>query len=355
MGERAGPRSAQAVAVDDPAAHRREEEERLVAAARRGEDRPFTELVERYRRPLHMHCYRMVGSVTEAEDLVQETLLRVWRRLETFEGRSTFRTWIYRIATNACLDVLDGRPRRVLPYDVVPATAPGEAPQAVDYLSIEPYPDQMLGAQPDSDPDAVAVARETIELALLAAIQHLPVRQRAVVILRDILGWSAKDAGAVLDISEAAVKSALQRGRTTLKVRLPPGRDDWSKPATPTELERSLLERYIAAHEHDDPAALAAVLRDDVRVSYPPQPLWRDSSDAFITSSAQDAPPGDYRFLTTRANGQPALAIYLREPGATVFRPVAIEVLRIEGDKIAEIIDFDIPRLVPAFGLPAQL
>ena len=336
---------------------RRAQDDVLVSAARRGDERSFTALVEPYRRELHVHCYRMVGSFTEAEDLVQETFLRAWSRLETFEARSTFRTWMYRIATNICLDAVGRRGPRVLPYDVVPATAPGDAPGAVDYPALEPFPDRLLSSPTDalSGPDAVVVARETIELAFLAAIQHLPVRQRAVIILRDVLGWPAMDAGAVLEMSEVAVKSALQRARATLKEHLPPGREDWAVPSPPTELERSLLQRYVAAHEQDDPRALAEVLREDLRVSYPPHPLWRDSREAFITSSAHDAPAGDYRFLTTRANGQPAVAIYLREPGAALFRPVALEVLRIEGDEIAEIIDFDLPHLVPAFGLPAAL
>jgi RNA polymerase sigma-70 factor (ECF subfamily) len=200
----------------------------------------------------------------------------------------------------------------------------------------------------------VVVARETIELAFLAAIQHLPTRQRAVLILRDVLGWSAKETGAVLDTSETAVKSALQRARATLRVRLPPGRSDWSPPPQATESELAILRRYITAHEADDHNALAAVLSEDVRVSYPPQPLWRDSRDSFIASSSQDAPPGEYRFLTTRANNQPAVAIYLRQPEATTFQLIALEVIRIDHDRIVEIVDFD-PRLVPASSLPVEL
>jgi RNA polymerase sigma-70 factor (ECF subfamily) len=333
----------------------RPDTDRLVAAARRGDEASFAALVERYRRELLVHCYRMVGSFTEAEDLVQETFLRGWRGLGMFEGRSTFRAWMYRIATNACLDFLDRRQPRLLPYDVVPPTAPGDVAGAAEYPSIEPFPDRLLESQAEDDPDAVVVARETIELAFLAAIQHLPVRQRAVLILRDVLGWPAKDAGAVLDMSEVAVKSALQRARATLKEHVPPGREDWRAGPPTTEVERSLLERYIDAHERDDPEALAAVLREDIRVSYPPHPLWRDSRDSFITSSAADAPAGEYRFLTTRANRQPAVAIYLREPGQATFRPVALELLRIEGDRIAEIVDFDLPHLVREFGLPGEL
>jgi RNA polymerase sigma-70 factor (ECF subfamily) len=337
--------------------HARQDEQTLVAAAKSGDEAAFSALVRRSRRELHVHCYRMLGSLTEAEDVVQETFLRAWRKLDTFEGRSTLRAWLYRIATNACLDALAQRRPRLLPYDVVPPTAPGASPPAsVEYLCVEPYPDSLLPVTADdSDLGASVVAKETIELAFLAAIQHLPPRQRAVLILRDVLGWPAKETAVVLEMTEVAVKSALQRARPVLKRRLPSAREQWAKPPSPSDAERALLDRYIAAHERDDAQALAEVLREDVRVSYPPHPLWRDSREAFIASSAQDAPPGDYRFLPTRANGQQAVAIYLRPPGDTAFHPVALEVLRIEEGRIAEIIDFDLPQLVPAFGLPATL
>ena len=330
----------------------------LVVAAQQGDAGAFDELVRRHRRELQVHCYRMVGSLTESEDLVQETFLRAWRKLDTFEGRSSLRAWLYRIATNACLDAVTRRPRRVLPYDVAPATPPGhQPPGAIDYLPVEPYPDQLLDelASDDGAPEGVVVERETIELAFLAAIQHLPPRQRAVLILRDVLGWPAKEAATLLDISVAAVKSSLQRSRPTLRAHLPARRHEWAAAAEASETERELLQRYIRAHEQDDGAALAAVLREDVRVSYPPEALWRDSRDAFIRSSAEDAPPGEYRFVPTRANMQPAVAIYRRDPGDTRFMPIALEVLRIEGDVIAEIVDFEAPALVAAFGLPAWL
>lgn len=334
------------------------DEASLVAAATRGDSDAFAVLVRRYRRELHVHCYRMLGSLTEAEDLVQETLLRGWRRLGTFEGRSSFRSWLYRIATNACLDALDRRPRRVLPRAVAAATPPGATPPNVAYQPLEPYPDELIelaATDAAAGPDAVVIAKETIELAFLAAIQYLPVGQRAVLILRDVLGWPANDTAAALGMTSTAVKSSLQRARSTLKERLGSDGGEWPPPPVPSDVERSLVERYIAAHESDDPRALAAVLREDVRVSYPPHALWRDSRDAFITASAEDAPPGDYRFLTTRANSRPAVVIYHREPSASVFRPVALEVLHIEGDTIVEIVDFDMPHIIEAFGVPAQL
>lgn len=340
------------------AEHSGQDEHSLVTAARAGDESAFAALVQSYRRELQVHCYRMLGSLTEAEDIVQETYLRAWRHLDSFEGRSTLRTWLYRISTNACLDVLARRRPRLLPYDVAPATAAGAPPPpSVEYLSLEPYPDRLLPGAGEhcAEPGDVVVAKETIELAFLAAIQHLPPRQRAVLILRDVLGWSARQTAAALDMTEVAVKSALQRARPVLGRRLPSTRDDWAAASPPSPTEREVLERYIAAHESDDPRSLAEVLRHDVRVSYPPHLLWRDSREAFITSSAQDAPPGDYRFLPTQANHQPAVAIYLRPAGEAEFAPVALEVLRIEQGTIAEIVDFDLPHLIPAFGLPATL
>ncbi|HEX6569305.1 MAG TPA: sigma-70 family RNA polymerase sigma factor [Acidimicrobiales bacterium] len=335
-------------AVDDP----------IVAAALAGDEQAFARLVDRHTRELRVHCYRLSGSYTEAEDMVQETFLRAWRRLDTFAGRSTFRAWLYRIATNTCLDALRGRRRRVLPYDVVPAADPeGGPPEGADYACVEPFPDHLLaGDLPgDAEPGEAAIRQETIELAFLAAIQHLPPRQRAALVLRDVLGWSAKDTADLLGTSQTAVKSLLQRARPTLRRHLPSRRHEWQPRDDPGVDERVLLQRYMDAHEQDDVEALAALLREDVRVSYPPYPIWCDSRGDFIVGSRKFAPPGDIRFVPTRANMQPACAIYLRAPGDTAFRPVALEVLRIDGDRIAEIVDYGLPDLFPAFGLPATL
>ena len=330
----------------------------VVAAAQEGDEAAFARLVERYRRELKVHCYRMLGSIHDAEDLAQETFLRAWRGRESFEGRSTFRAWLYRIATNACLDALARRPRRVLPYDIAPAsTMAGALPDAVDMPWLEPYPDRLLDAVPssDDDPGAAVVAKETIELAFLAAVQHLPPRQRAVLILRDVLGWPASDTASLLDITVTAAKSALQRARTTMRQHLPARRLDWAPATEPTEEEMAVLHRYIAAHESGDAGALAAVLRDDLRMSFPPLPVWVESSEAFIAGSRKHAAVGTYKFVPTRANRQPATAIYLRRPGDSRFRPLALEVLRIEGGQVAEIVDYSSPALFDAFGLPKTL
>lgn len=335
-----------------------EGEDAALAAALAGDQSAFSRLVERHRRELQLHCYRMVGSIEDSEDLVQETFLRAWRRRESFEGRSTFRAWLYRIATNACLDLLDRRPRRVLPYDIAPPAEPeGPMPAPVEVAWLEPYPDRLLEspASRDEEPDVLVVAKETVELAFLAAIQHLPPRQRAVLILRDVLDWSAAETAVLLEVSVASVKSALQRARGTLKERLPARNAEWTPESDPTEEEHAVLRRYMEAHERRDPGLLAEVLREDVRVSFPPLPLWAEGRDTFIAASRKHAAPGDYRFLPTRANRQPAVAIYLRPPGEAAYRPLTLEVLRVEEGKVAEIVDFSLPGLFAAFGLPPTL
>ena len=328
----------------------------VVAAAKAGDEAAFVSLVERYRRELHVHCYRMTGSFEDAEDLVQETFLRAWRRRASFEGRSTFRAWLYRIATNACLDALAHERRRARPD-------PGAAlPPPADLPWLQPYPDLLLdGAAPsEGEPDAAAVSKETIELAFLAAIQYLPPRQRAVLILRDVLGWSAKETASLLESSAASVNSALQRARATLKKRLPRRRLEWAAGADPSEEERALLQRYVDAHERADIAGLAALLRDDALLTMPPQPLWyrgRDVIATFLAEAIEPASPdyiGHFRLVPTRANRQPAAANYLRRPGDSVYRALALDVLRVEEGKVVEIVAFP-ADLFPAFGLPPTL
>jgi RNA polymerase sigma-70 factor (ECF subfamily) len=331
----------------------------IVAAARAGDEGAFATLVQRHRRELHVHCYRMLGSLDDAEDAVQETFLRAWRHRASFslEGRWSFRAWLYRIATNACLDVLARRPRRVLPYDVAPPADPNATPPAAaDLPWLEPYPGHLIEelASPEPGPDAAAISRETIELAFLAAIQHLPPRQRAALLLRDVLGWPARDVAAALETTVAAANSALQRARTTLRKRLPERRIEWTAPQ-PTEEERAILRRYMEAQDRRDADTVTALLREDARVAFPPIPLWYDSRDAFRTASDEFALPGDYRMVATVANGQPAVAAYLRAPGESEHRPLVIEVLRIEDGRIVEIIDFGHERLFTAFGLPLTL
>jgi RNA polymerase sigma-70 factor (ECF subfamily) len=333
------------------------EGEAVLAAARAGDESAFAALVERYRRELQVHCYRMLGSLEDAEDMVQETFLRAWRNRGSFEGRSTFRAWLYRIATNACLDLLERRPRRVLPPQVAPAADPrAPLPPAADLPWLQPYPDRLLeGIAPsDAEPDAALVAKETIELAFLVTIQHLPARQRVVLVLRDVLGWSAKETALLLNASVDSVNSALGRARSTVRKHLPARRLEWAADSEPSEAERSLLRRYMEAHERGDAAAFAALLREDARLTMPPMPTWYDGRAAVATFHAEQVfvPDVQWRFMATRANRQPAAALYTRRPGEGEYRASVIDVLRIEEGLIAQIDSFVLPDLFPAFGLP---
>jgi RNA polymerase sigma-70 factor, ECF subfamily len=346
------------------------DDEAVVAAARAGDGAAFTALVEPHRAQLRVHCYRMLGSLDESEDLVQETFLRAWRNIAGFEGRSTVRAWLYRIATNACLDALDGRARRVLPQHAAPPSAPDAGlPPRTDVAWLQPFPDRLLGpdrpwepvAPGDAQPEASVVARETIELAFLAAIQHLPPRQRAVLVLRDVLGWPAAETAGLLGASVASVNSALQRARATMRRHLPRHRLEWAPSAEPTEQERSVLRRYMRAVERGDLAAVADLLAEDVTASMPPYPMWfrgRDAVVATLSASWHPASPayvGRFRTVPTRANRQPAVATYVRLPDEPAHRAFAVAVLRVEGGRIVEITAFHDTGLFPAFGLPATL
>jgi RNA polymerase sigma-70 factor, ECF subfamily len=320
------------------------DEAALLAAARSGDETAFERLTEPYRRELQLHCYRMLGSLHDAEDLLQETLLRAWRRLDSFAGRASFRRWLYTIATNACLNTLERTPRVLL----FPSGEAAGPPAAATIESLQPYPDALL---PDTDPAARLDLRESVALAFLAAIQHLPPRQRAVLILRDAVGWSAKDTAALLELSVASVNSALQRARATLRDRLG-DRHEWSGSASAEE--RELLRRYVEAHERTDADALAELLREDARLTMPPHAVWYASREAILVAVRQGFDPefGHLRSVVTAANRQPAVAHYLRRPGESVHRPLALDVLRVEGGLIAEITSFVSPELFPAFALP---
>jgi RNA polymerase sigma-70 factor (ECF subfamily) len=321
----------------------------------------FAARLELHRGEIQVHCYRMLGSLEDSEDLVQETFLRAWRHRATFtfDGPSALRAWLYRIATNACLDFLRGRPRRILPMAVAGAADPNEMPPPpVDLPWLQPYPDRLLQsvAPPEDEPATAVVARETIELAFIAAIQHLPPRQRAVLLLRDVLGWSARDTAALIEASVAAVNSALQRARATLKDRLPRERTEWTSATALTEDERGLLKRYLDAHQQQDGAALAALLREDARLTMPPHPAWYDGRDAIVLASEKGFDPdfGTLLSVAVGANTQPAVAHYLKAPGGSDFRPLAFDLLRIDDGQIAEINSFVFPQLFGAFGLPAR-
>ncbi|SIR86895.1 RNA polymerase, sigma subunit, ECF family [Micromonospora avicenniae] len=304
----------------------------------------FSGLAERHRRELHVHCYRMLGSFEDAEDTVQETFLRAWRRRETFEGRSTFRAWLYRIATNACLDLL----ARCRPQ---PATG-GEVPW------LQPYPDRLLDELPAGDaddPETVAVARETIELAYLVAVQHLAPRPRAVLILRDVLGWPARDVAELLGDSVNSVNSALQRARAGMREHLPAERQDWTGDETDTRT-RELVRRFTDASIAKDVAGLAAMLREDVRCSMPPTPGLQVGRDAVVNDWTVDgfADLGRLRAVPTAVNRQPAVAFYLWREQAHAYLPLTIDVLRITGGAITEITTFHDDQF-PRLGLPEHL
>jgi RNA polymerase sigma-70 factor (TIGR02960 family) len=297
----------------------------------------FAALAERHRRELHVHCYRMLASFEEAEDAVQETFLRAWRHRASAEPGPGLRAWLYRIATNACLDALRRRKRRSV-----------DVRSYADLPWLQPYPDRLLDevAPREEEPDAVVVTRETIELAYIALIQLLPPRQRAVLILRDVLGWSAAETAALLEMSVAAANSALQRARATIETHRP-ARDAGASGGELDETERALLQGFIDAHERADAEAAVALVRDDIRITMPPHLFLYDGVDAIaplLNEGLKD--PGEWRLVPTRANRMPTAATYLR-----AFK---FDVIRIEGGLIAEITTFD-HTLFPAFGLPPTL
>jgi RNA polymerase sigma-70 factor (ECF subfamily) len=305
-------------------------------------DAGFAAHAERYRHELRVHCYRMLGSYDEAEDLVQETYLKAWRRRDSYAGRSSFRAWLYRIATNACLDALDKRP-------AVPVDAPAQ---------LQPYPDRLL--PPEDGPDAVAVSRETVGLAFLVAIQHLTPQQRAVLILRDVLGWPARETAELLDTSVAAVNSTLQRARPIVRQHLPSARP------SPAGEERALVGRYLAAIAAADDHALAALLREDVRVSQAPGAGGNTAAEVgayagreAVVAAWAPALHGDgaldWRFRLTAANRQPAIGVYVRGRGTDgPFTAFGLTVLRIEAGQVAEVTVFGDDSL-PVFDLPPTL
>jgi len=310
------------------------------------DEQAFGARVEPHRRELHVHCYRLLGSFEDAEDLVQESFLRAWRRRETYEGRSSVRAWLYKIATNACLDALDKRPRR-------PSTS-GE----IGWL--QPYPDELLEQLPDrrEGPENVALAKETVELAFIAAIQHLAPLPRAVLVLRDVLDCSAKETARLLETTEASVNSALQRARGGLRKNLPEDREAWQRAAEATTAERELLARYVECSERVDAQGLAALMHEDVRFSMPPYPgVWAGRNavvQGWIDGGFGSGTFGSVRCVITRANGQPAVAGYVRRPGDVAYEPLAIDVLRLHDGVVIEIITFD-RAVFQYFDLPATL
>ncbi len=337
-----------------------DQEAALVAALRSDDHAAFAEQVQHHRQALHVHCYRMLGSIDDAEDIVQDTLLRAWRQRRHFEGRSSFRAWLYRIATNACIDSTRAGKRRVLPQHIAPANVPPEhMPPSPEPLWVQPYPDRLLDMLQASseDPEAEVVARETIELTFIAALQLLTPRQRAVLLVRDVLGWSAADVASLLGLTVVSVNSALQRARATVQRNRPSGRLEWSA-ASSERTEQGLLERLMHACEQADAAAIVELLSSDVRWTMPPYPWWFDGRDAVAESVRQGLGafrPGEWRVVPVRANRQPAAAAYVRRWDDDTYRAFAVHVLRVEGDVIAEVIGFHDPQLFEAFGLSPTL
>ena len=318
-------------------------------------DADLTSLLETHRRELTAHCYRMLGSAAEAEDAVQDTLLRAWRSHGTFEGRSSVRTWLYRIATNVCLDSLDGRKRRARPMDFGPASSADTPlpPPLVETAWIEPVPDALV-VPGDGDPADVAVARDTIKLAFIAALQHLPPRQRAVLILREVLRWSAAETATLLDTSVASVNSALQRARATLDER---GLTVDQPTAAIDAQAQSLLTRYVDAFERYDMDALTSLLREDATWNMPPFDLWLQThADIRAWCLGQGIGCKGSRLVPTSANGAPAFGQYKPSDTPGVLEPWSLQVLEITDGAITEITFFlDTARFFPMFGLPSSV
>lgn len=335
-------------------------ERELLEAAQRGDDDAFARLAGPYRGGLHAHCYRMLGSVADAEDALQETLLRAWRALPRFEGRSSVRSWLYKISTNACLRAIERRPRRVLPVDYTPAADPHDGPgePVTEAVWLEPYPDGRLG--PDSGPvgpEARYEQLEGVELAFIAALQHLPARQRAVLILRDVLGFSARETATTLETSPASVDSALQRAHKTVDQRLP----EQSQQATLRSLSdgalRQVVQRYVTAWERNDVDAVVAMLAEDAKLAMPPLPSWYHGREqvAIFLSGGPLAGAMRWRLIPARANGQIAFGLYAWDDKTQTFVPRAVDVLTLRGAQIQQITAFLTPDAFRGFDLPGAI
>jgi RNA polymerase sigma-70 factor (ECF subfamily) len=305
----------------------------------------FGDVFEAHRRELLAHCYRLTGSFVDAEDLVQETFLRAWRGLDGFEGRSSVRTWLYRIATNVCVDAAVRRSRRPVPTGDLLA----------EHAALQPYPDRLLPVRAEDSAGDVVTARETIELGFIAALLHLPLRQRVVAVVRDVLGWTAAETAELLDISIASTNSLLQRARATLQRHAPTNRLAWTRPEL-TEEDEEVLRRYVSAHERGDARAIIAMLRADVRITMPPAPPYVGvgAASAFFDEILGREAPGEWRLVPTRANGRLAAANYLRRPGDDRYRALSIDVLDVRDGEIVAANCFLDAALFPAFGLPPE-
>ena len=329
--------------------------EAVLARARGGDEEAFRELMEPHRRELQVHCYRILGSVQDAEDMVQETMVAAWRGLEAFEGRASTRSWLYRIATNRCLNALRAQRRR--PQEVPSMVEPPEPTRRIDPLWVEPYPDVLLNL-PDRSPGPAAryEARESIELAFIVALQQLPPRQRAALVLRDVVGFRTAEVADLLDTSEASVKGALQRARAALEARLPAA-DRERAPLPNSARERELVGRFADAYQSGNIDEIVALLTDDALVTMPPLPLEYEGPDA-IAGFLRDRfglRVAAMRVVPTRANTQPAFGVYVPDPQAGIARPYGLIALTLEGDAIAAMTFFSDTALFRHFGLPRRL
>jgi RNA polymerase sigma-70 factor (TIGR02960 family) len=328
----------------------------LLSRARAGDENAFAELVDPYRRELQLHCYRILGSVQDAEDLLQETLLAAWRGLERFEERASLRAWLYRIATNRCLNALRDRKRR--PQEVSTMVEPPEPTRLAEPTWLEPYPDVLLEGLPDAaaGPEARYEIRESVGLAFVAALQHLPPRQRVAIVLRDVLGFDTSEAAAALGSSENAVKGALQRARATLDERLPAGGLEHA-PLPDSARERELVGRFAAAVESGDTPGIVSLLTDDAWLTMPPEPYEYQGGEAiarFLDDRAARR-GAHYRLVPTRANGQPAFGCYLPDLHAPIARAYGLMVITLTEDHVSAISWFSERSLLSHFGLPRTL
>jgi RNA polymerase sigma-70 factor, ECF subfamily len=319
--------------------------------------RDYERLVEPHRAELRAHCYRMLGSAHDAEDALQETLLRAWRALPQFEGRASVRSWLYTIATNVCLKAIERRPKLVLPIDYGPASDPhdGPGPPLVESVWVEPYPDAQLAlADGIAGPEARYEQRESVELAFIAALQHLPARQRAVLILRDVLGFSAREVAATLDATPASIDTALGRARKTVEERLPARSQQATLRELGDERLRELVGEFVAAWERADVDAVVGLLTDDAVIAMPPRTTWFRGREAVATFlRGWPLTPGRrWRLVPTSANGQPAVAEYIWDRESERFVAHAITVLTLDGSRIADITGFMGSEGFERFGLP---
>jgi RNA polymerase sigma-70 factor (ECF subfamily) len=345
----------------NPVTKRQRPRERdLLNAALAGNDAAFRDLIEPHRPRLHAHCYRMLGSLHDADDALQEALLKAWRGLPRFDGRSSLHTWLYRVTTNACLDAIARRPKRVLPIDYGPPTDPrGDAPEAapVPDIWIEPYPDGRYELDAaETLPDARYEQREALELAFVAGLQHLPASQRATLVLRDVLGFSALEAAEVLGTTVPSVTSALQRARRALAERLPGPTEQAGIRGRSHHEVRQVAGRFLDAFDRGDVDAILAMLAEDAAFEMPPFPGWCRGRAALAASWLMpEGPPLRMRHVETTANGQPAAGVYVLDRARGIYAPICLDVLTVRGPWIADVKCFRMPELFRRFGLPPEL